>query len=570
MTKPLTPVVQEEIKKFGESIQDYRAGKWEKMAFKAHRTLHGIYGQRQDDVNMIRVKVPGGEVNTTQLKGLSIIAKDFANGFGHITTRQAFQFYFMKLEDSPKVMEILESHGLTSREACANAVRNICGSPLSGIFPGEPFDTLPYNLALFQHILRHPDFNHLPRKFKVNFACSEGDHSQAAMNCVGFVAKMKDGKRGFKVLVGGGLGAVAHEPKVFSEFIAVDQMLPYIESILHYYDQNGDRKNRSMARIKYLVAKDGIEKFKAEVEKIYQARTVKSIPIEVQEQPIPNTAVISGGTATPAFETWKKFSAFPQKQPGYVYVWIKLPWGVIPHEKFSGLAQILEKFGNGTLRTSNHQNFVIPWVRPESLPALYEALVALGMKDFGVDRFEDVVSCPGGYSCNLAITKSRNLGLHLSDYLQQKYPCNDPVNEDLKDVHVKISGCPNSCGQHRVASIGFQGAFSLIEKKQIPVYQVYWGGQLGLDFVKIGAMLGKVPARRADVFLDRVIALYRSQKNGRTFAQWQDAVDRAEIKALCSELMNVTLKDTDMFKEPMEQEDFAFTGFGEAECGVPS
>lgn len=447
MARPVSELIKKEIAAFKEQVAKLRSGELPDAEFKKFRLLYGIYGQRQksaEGIQMIRVKIPGGIMNAEQLRALSVVAEKYSTGLGHITTRQNFQFHFIKLDDVPAILEILDSVALTSREGCGNSWRNIVGSPLDGIHKDSVFETYPYLQETFKHFLRHPEFQKLPRKFKVNFSSGEGDLGQTSMNCIGAIAKIQNGKRGFKVLVGGGLGASPHPAQLFSDFMPEELLIPYMEAITRHFNKVGPRENQMMARLKFLVAKEGIETFKANVEKEYQAQKTKEIKVAIPAEKIPDVKIVSGGSISPAYEAWKRVQVFAQKHNGFSYVFLKMIIGDLTAKQFLQIADLVDKYGSGEIRTTTEQDFVIPWIKNESLPALYEDLVKIGLAEVGSNRIEDVLSCPGGHTCNLAITKSKHLGSYLTDYIKDKYPSTNAVNEDLKGVLIKISGCPNS------------------------------------------------------------------------------------------------------------------------------
>jgi len=570
MARPVSDIVKKEIIEFKDAVSRLRSGALDDLEFKKIRLLYGIYGQKQksdEGIQMIRVKIPGGIMNSEQMRALSILAEKYSTGIGHITTRQNFQFHFIKLDDVPAILELLDSVGLTSREGCGNSWRNIVGSPLDGIHKDSVFDTYPYLDATFKHFLRHPEFQKLPRKFKVNFSSGEGDLGQTSMNCIGAIAKIQNGKRGFKVLVGGGLGASPHHAQLFSEFMPEELLIPYMEAITRHFNKVGQRENQMMARIKFLVAKEGIETFKANVEKEYQAQKIKEIKVAIPAEKIPDVKVVSGGAIPPAFEAWKRVQTFEQKQNGFSYVFLKMIIGDLTAKQFIQIADLLDKYGNGEIRTTNEQDFVIPWVKNESLTALYADLVKIGLAEVGSNRIEDVLSCPGGHTCNLAITKSKHLGSYLTDYIKEKYPSANPANEDLKGILIKISGCPNSCSQHRGAPIGFQGGVMNVSGKKAPVYQLYLGGEIMSSTVKTGKAIAKYPARNVPKVIDSLIEMYRKDK-GKNFVEWANSQQPSTVMEALKPFQQITVADVELFKEPNENEDFVFTGIGEAECAI--
>ena len=571
ITSPALPdVVRQEIDNFAAKVKDLRSGAMPDEQFKPFRLVHGIYGQRQDDVQMIRIKVPGGQLNAAQARVLGDLCRDWAPlGIGHVTTRQAVQLHFIKLEHVPAVMEALAAVDMTSREACGNAVRNITGSPVAGLGADEVFDAYPYAEAAFRFFLRRPEFNQLPRKFKMSFNGSDRDYSQTAINDLGATSRVRivDGKpqRGFKVRVGGGLGASPQDAWIYSEFVPQDELLPLISAIITHFNEKGERKNRMAARIKFLIRKEGWDTFVAEVEKI-RATLPKTIPFELAPQapePKGDASAVPPSDGPGDYKTWLRLNVWPQKQKGFHYAIIKLTLGDVTAAQWHALADLVEKFGNGSLRTSNDQNLLLPFLRSDQLANVYAELQALGLADLGPDLIGDVTSCPGADTCNLGLVGSRGLGAKLTEVLS--YQGDD--NADLLGTHIKISGCPNSCGQHHIGTFGFFGNVRKVDGKDAPHFQALIGGGIDDKGATFGRVLGRVPARRAHLLVAAFIAKYRAERTeGQSLETWLRGLDLAVAKKVLEPFTEVTSGDPELFKDNGTEEPFVFDGVGASEC----
>jgi sulfite reductase beta subunit-like hemoprotein len=566
----LPDVVRHEIDNFAAKVKDLRSGAMPDEQFKPFRLVHGIYGQRQEDVQMVRIKVPGGQLNAAQARVLGDVCRDFApRGLGHVTTRQAVQLHFIKLDDVAPLMEALAAVDLTSREACGNAVRNITGSPVAGLGADEVFDAYPYAEAAFRYFLRRPEFTNLPRKWKMSFNGSDRDYSQTAINDLGATSRVRivDGKpqRGFKVRVGGGLGASPQDAWTYSEFVPEDELLPLISAILTHFNEKGERKNRMAARVKFLIRKEGWETFVAEVEKI-RATLPKSIPFVLAPQapePKGDPAALAPSEGPWDYKQWLKLNVWPQKQKGFHYAVIKLTLGDVTAAQWHALADLVEEYGNGTLRTSNDQNLLLPWLRSDKLADIYRELHALKLADLGPDLIGDVTSCPGADTCNLGLVASRGLGGKLTDVLT--YQGED--NADLAGTHIKISGCPNSCGQHHIGTFGFFGNVRKVDGKDAPHFQVLIGGGIADSGATFGRVVGRVPSRRAHLLVAAFIAKYRAERSeGQTLEAWLRALDLAEAKKVLEPFTEVTSGDPELFKDNGSDEPFVFSGVGASEC----
>lgn len=563
-------VVRQEIDHFSTKVKEYRSGQMPDEQFKPFRLVHGIYGQRQEDVQMMRIKVPGGQLSAAQVRTLGDVCRDWAPlGIGHVTTRQAVQIHYVKLENVAPVWEELAKVGLTSREACGNAVRNITCSPVAGLAADEVFDSFPYAEAAFRFFLRRPEFTNLPRKWKMSFNGSPRDYSQTAINDVGCTSAVKivDGKvqRGFKVRVGGGLGASPQDAWIWSDFVPENEVLPLISAMLTHFNEKGERKNRMAARIKFLIRKEGWDTFVAEVNKIL-ATLPKEIPFPLEAQPAEpkgNAAAVAPTDGPGDYKQWLKLNTWPQKQKGFHYAIIKLTLGDVTWKQWHGLADLVTELGDGSLRTSNDQNLLIPFIASDKLAEFYGRLQALGLADLGPDLIGDVTSCPGADTCNLGLVSSRGLGARLTEVLDY----GDEANHGLDGTHVKISGCPNSCGQHHIGTFGFFGNVRKVDGKDSPHFQMLIGGGIDEKGASFGRTIGRVPARRAHLAVAAFVAKYRAERaEGQNLEAWLRGLDIAVAKKVLEPFSEVTSNDPELFKDNGSDENFVFDGVGASEC----
>jgi sulfite reductase beta subunit-like hemoprotein len=575
---------EKDIREFVTTLEAYERGEIRPDEFKTFRLNRGIYGQRQDDVQMIRVKIPQGVLTASQIRALAAVARDYSRGFCHVTTRQNVQFHFVKMAVVPKAMEALETVGLTTREACGNTVRNITACPMAGVCPTEPFDVTPYGEALTRFFLRNPICQALPRKFKIAFSGCPTDCSMGAMHDIGVIARSRevDGRReiGFKIVIGGGLSVSPQNAWVLHEFLPPERLLPVCEAVVRVFDRTGNRKNRGQARMKYAIRKLGWEAFKAEIDKelagIAPERDPEAGRYGEEQPPARQDApeglharVAAAGPA--AFRAWAATNARPQRQRGYSMAFVTLSRGDVTAEQLDGIATLVENLGNGTLRTAQDQNLLVRWIRSEDLPALHRGLVALGLGSGEAGRLLDPTSCPGAESCKIAVTGSRELALAVKRTLEDAA---GNGGRDLiaaaADLRVKISGCPNSCGQHHVAGIGFHGAAKNAGARAVPAYQMFLGGSVDGDGAHFGRRSVKVPARRIPEAMTRLLALFRDERQ-------EGETALAFFKRVDLERVNATLADLTTFAEAdLREEDYTDIGsdvpfqveVGEGECAT--
>ena len=565
--------IEAEIRVFEERIQQLRSGAITEDQFRPFRLKHGTYGQRQAGVQMLRVKIPAGILTPAQLRTLAKIGDTYSTGRGHVTTRENVQFHFVQLENVPAVMRLLAEAGLTTREACGNTVRNVTGCPLAGICPGEVFDVTPYALGVSRYLLRHPEFHDLPRKFKIAFSGCEddGDCAVAGIHDVGLIAQVSGSNgtahRGFKVLVGGGLGSLPTEASLLTDFLPEEELLPTIEAILRVFVETGNRKNKFKARMKFVLRDKGIEQFRhlvAEKRKISQAPAeVFTVASKIQPSLVSIApAPPANRAADPEYARWTEHNLMPQRQAGFGAVWIKLPAGTLFSHQMRGLADLLEKNRLTGVRTVINQNLVIPWVPFDRTRGLHDGLRELDLATPGARTISDVTGCPGATTCNLGITRSLTLAEVLSRELAGE---TDP--EVLK-IHIKISGCPNSCGQHHIADIGFYGNARKIGEQQAPFYQLMLGGQVGADGVRFARQVMPLPARPIPAVIREILAFYKEDRQpGETFSAWTARIPDDAIVSRLRPFADVQEPSEELFVDWGDTETYSLK-LGRGECAA--
>ncbi len=561
--------------RFEERAQQLQSGAITAEQFRPFRLKHGTYGQRQPGFQMLRVKIAAGVLKAAQLRVLARIADDYSTGRGHLTTRENIQFHFVKLENVGAAMRLLADAGLTTREACGNTVRNVTACPVAGICPGEAFDVTPYALGVSRYLLRHPDFHDLPRKFKIAFSGCEDDGAcgVAGIHDVGLIAQVRGSNgtshRGFKVLVGGGLGSLPTEAAVLSDFLPEEELLPTIEAVLRVFTETGNRKNKLMARLKFVLRAKGIEEFRrlvAEKRKVSQAPAETFIvPSPIQPSLVTiapaslSTSLVESQT-DPEYDRWAEHNLMFQRQAGYGGVWVKLSAGTLFSSQMRGLADVLEKNELTGVRIAVNQDLVIPWVPFDRVRAIYDGLRDFELVTPGARTISDVTGCPGATTCNLGITRSLTLAEVLSRELAGY---SDP---EIKKLRIKISGCPNSCGHHHIADIGFYGNVRKIGEQQAPYYQLLLGGRVNADGVRFGRQIMSVPARPIPAIIRGLLEFYQADRQPReTFSSWVTRTPDESIKAQIQHFADVNSDSEDIFVDWGDTETYSLK-LGRGEC----
>jgi len=560
-----------EIDEFVETLGKFERGEITPEAWRAYRLVRGTYGQRQPgDVHMLRVKIPQGVLGGPQLRALADVAERYSRGFGHITTRQNVQFHFVKLHDVEPAMRRLAEAGLTTREACGNSVRNITACPYAGVAADEVFDVTPYAEALTRYLLRHPLSASLPRKFKIAFEGCPEDHAVTPINDVGWRARVERVggrlRRGFRVTVGGGTSIMCTSGSLLYEFLPAGEMLEVAEAIVRVFHRLGDYEHKQRNRMKFLMKALGWERWRAEFERALEefrsqggarlpfdpdSPPEEGAPLWPHASPLPVDRIASrveGGVRGPGIvprvhpvrgvpgadtANWTRTNVRPQKQAGYVLVVATVPLGDLTARQMRVVADLAEAYGDGAVRVTSEQDLVFRWVRERDVRQLHSRLAAAGLGQGGAGTIADVTSCPGAESCRLAVTRSRGLGRLLEDHLRAR----PDLVEAARDAKIKISGCPNGCGQHHIAALGFQGSVRKLGDRVVPQYFVMLGGDVDREGAVFGRLAAKVPARRVADAVERLIALYREERaNGETAAAFFRRVDLQRARAVLADL----------------------------------
>jgi sulfite reductase (ferredoxin) len=536
------PIVQQEIIDLEKKIHAFRGGKIDDERFRSLRLARGIYGQRQEGVQMIRIKLPYGKVTSEQLRRITDVSEKYSTGRLHITTRQDIQIHYVSLDRTPELWADLAKDDITLREACGNTVRNITGSELAGVDVEEPFDVTPYAHALFQYLLRNPICQEMGRKFKISFSSSEKDTALSYLHDLGFIPKIVDGQKGFKVMLGGGLGSQPSHAELLSEFVPVNQIIPTAEGVIRIFDRYGERAKRLKARLKFLIKDLGRDEFLRLVEEEKKALPFHSYEID--------TTAFEGAIAEPllevptvtiddvsAFEAWKKSNVIAQKQAGYVAIGVKVLLGDFYIEKARLLADLIKNYGANELRFSLRQNIVIRNIKEENLPFFYQELTKLDMVQLGYNTIGDITACPGTDTCNLGIASSTGIADELERVLKTEYP------QYLynTNIAIKISGCMNACGQHNMAEIGFQGMSINAGKLVAPALQVLLGGgNLENGNGRFADKVIKIPSRRGPEALRLILNDFEANANGAKFLDYYDAKGEKYFYEFLKPLADVT------------------------------
>lgn len=565
------PVVEQEIIELERKIREFQEGKIPEEKFRSLRLARGVYGQRQAGVQMVRIKLPFGKITFKQILKIADISDEYASRNLHLTTRQDIQIHYVSLDKTPELWAKLAEDDITLREACGNTVRNVTASAAAGIDPDEPFDVSPYAHATFEYFLRNPVCAEMGRKFKMSFSSSDKDTAFSYIHDFGFIPKIRivDGQeqRGFKVMLGGGLGAQPMLASEVSDFLPEDDMIPYIEATLRVFDRHGERNNRNKARFKYLVAKDGLETVLRLIEEEKTALKNKTFKVDrnrILQPEAPSGSVEIVEPVNPeVYAIWKKTNTFEQKQKGYFGVYVKVLTGDIPTDKARQLVAGIEGHVADDIRITQDQNLLFKYVREESLPHIFNVLSKLGYAKPGYNSTSDVTTCPGTDTCNLGISNSTEMARVLERYIHEFH--SDFVYET--NLKIKISGCMNSCGQHGLAHIGFHGASSKVGGKVIPAAQVMiGGGTVGDGVGRVAERITKVPTKRVLQVVDYVLQDYKQNRSqGENFHAYYDRQTKDYFYQLLKPLADTTNLTDDEYVDWGHEGTFA-TAIGVGEC----
>jgi sulfite reductase (ferredoxin) len=542
------PILRREFDDFDGEAEKFLGGETPETEFIGFRLKQGVYGQRQPDVQMVRVKLPMGGVTPDQLDAFASAIEKYAPlNKGHITTRQNIQVHHMPLRDTAKFIREIADAGLSSREGCGNTVRNVTGDPWAGVVD-ETFDTTPYAGAYVRYFVRHPTTQLMPRKVKTAFSGSDEDRAITGIHDIAFIARLReDGTKGFEVRVGGGTSIMPRVAPTLYEFVGADdgEYLKIAEAVFRIFDrQDWLRVNRARARLKVFVDKFGIDELRAQVEEELRGDwvaerhfDVEGLRLDVDEEgSLPPRA---GSYASPngdlsEFERFANANVAPQRQEGFVTVQVKVIRGDLTPEQLRGLAQIMRDFCGGWARTTVHQNLLLRWVPEGAVYEVWTRLQALGLGDAGADEVNDVISCPGTDSCKLGITSSMGLNRAVQERVEAM-GITDPLT---KRIHIKMSGCPNGCSQHHIANIGFYGASIKVGEHTMPAYVAHIGGHYEGGEVRYGTRLKvRLPAKRVPEAVERWIRLYEADRtDGEAFNAFADRVGAKAFEDLVRDL----------------------------------
>jgi sulfite reductase (ferredoxin) len=561
------PVVEKDILDLAKKIAQFKAGEIHEEKFRSLRLARGVYGQRQQGVQMIRIKLPYGKIQFHQWKRISDISDEYSTGNLHLTTRQDIQIHYVSLDRTPELWAKLEQDDITLREACGNTVRNITASPTSGIDPKELFDVSPHADAAFRYFLRNPICQEMGRKIKISFSNTDEDTSLAYLHDMGFIPKIVDGARGFKVVVGGGLGAQPMLAHVAHEFLAENKVIPFIEAILRVFDRHGERNSRHKARMKFLIQKIGFEVFMNLVNsetKALKNHTFKIPSASAWEVTPPTLVAAIPAPATEDYATWLATNTFEQKQKGFHAVYVRILNGNISSVTSRSLIEALTGYIGDDIRITINQGLMLKYVPTTNLAYVYSVLDAHGLAAPGANSIANITACPGTDTCNLAISDSTNITSKLEAVISEEFP--SLIHDSA--MKIKISGCMNACGQHSMASIGFHGSsLKAADKRVLPALQVLLGGAtLGNGEGKIADKVIKVPSKRGPQVLRTLLNNF--EENARADEYFHSYYDRQGEKYfydLLKPIADLSTLVNDDFIDWGASETFA-TEIGVGEC----
>jgi len=566
------PVVQKDILDLERKIQLYQNGKIDEDGFRSLRLARGIYGQRQEGVQMIRIKLPFGRLNAEQLHRIADVSDEYSTGRLHITTRQDIQIHYVSIDRTPELWAELEKSDITLREACGNTVRNVTASETAGIDPNEPFDVSPYADAVFRFFLRNPICQEMGRKFKISFSSSDQDSGKSFMHDLGFIAKTREvnGKelRGFKVMIAGGLGAQPRQADEVFDFLEADRIIPFIEGTLRVFDRYGERNRRAKARLKHLILNIGLDRFlkylKEENKALSHQKVIIDVSSEKKVQRTKDTDIPQVDIEDESlYQNWKKSNVLAQKQAGMFAIGIKVRLGDFYTDKARKLADLIKEYTEDDIRLTISQGILIRGVRESLLPFFFVKLQELGFADLGYGSIMDVTSCPGTDTCNLGIASSTGLANELERTLKNEFP----AYVHNKDISIKISGCMNACGQHSIAQIGFYGMSIKKGNLVIPAFQVLLGGgTLGDGQGRFADKIIKIPSKKGPDALRKILHDYEDNHNeGQTFIAYYLSKGEDHFYQLLKPLADITKVDKDIFVDWGHNETY-IKAIGVGEC----
>ncbi|MEZ5076363.1 MAG: nitrite/sulfite reductase [Solirubrobacterales bacterium] len=579
------PIIEREFDDFDNEAESFLAGQIEEPEFIGFRLKQGVYGQRQPDVQMVRVKLPFGGVTPAQMEMFGTVVERYAPlGKGHITTRQNIQIHHVPLRDMEALIREISAVGLSSREGCGNTVRNVTGDPWAGVATDEVFDPTPYAGAYVRYFVRHPTTQLMPRKIKTAFSGSDADRAITGIHDIAFLSREREGVRGFELRVGGGTAIMARVAPTICEFVEADNgdYLKVAEAVFRIFDrQDWLRVNRARARIKVLVDKIGVEAFRELLdeelegewveEREFDAELVERLRFDDDEEEMapevpPEYASPNGDHS--AFERFRAANVQPQRQAGFSTVEVKITRGDLTPDQFRGLAAIMREYTGGYARSTVQQNLVLRWVRDEALYDVWDRLNKLGLGEAGAREIADVVSCPGTDSCKLGITSSMGLNRAIEQRVEEM-----EISDELtRRIHIKMSGCPNGCSQHHIANIGFYGASLKVGDRQMPAYIPHIAGNFEGGEVVFGKRLkSRLPAKRVPEAVERWIRLYEVERtDGEEFNEFAARSGVESFEAAIKDLTlpaEFSLENMQQFIDWNRQSPYKVER-GEGECAI--
>ncbi len=596
-----------EIEVFESQMAHRQTGQLDEKVFAETRLRRGAYGQRYDNgqrhdgitkrelgyssskqtkgpdtvwdaPGMMRIKIPWGGLTAEQLELIGEIAEEYSDRIAHVTTRQDFQLHFIHIDDTPDIMRRLAAVGITTREACGNSIRNVTACPISGVCHDESFDVTPYAEAFKAYFLGHPDVQNFGRKFKAAFSgCEQHACGLAIMHDMAFVAASQtiDGvkQRGFKVYVGGGLGAVPHPAQLYEDFVPEYEILPLGQAMCRVFARLGEKRNRARARLKFLVAKIGLDEFKklvieerAELPEDPRWTAYLSDLEGFSETPMRDPGSLSDDPGSLDYRQWFESNVQMQRQEGYAVVTIALPLGDLTADQLRGLADVARVYTGDHIRATVEQNIVLRWVSLSDLPALHGDLASHDLALPGAGTIVDITACPGTDTCKLGISASRGLAAELRTQLGAKAASMDTA---IRDLRVKISGCFNACGQHHISDIGFYGVSRKKGGHNVPHFQVVLGGQWSENAKTFGLAMGAVPSKNIPDALSVITERYLKDRQGdESFQGFVSRVGKVEIKTMLKDLCQVPGYEVDpsYYSDWADPREYSLGDMGVGEC----
>lgn len=603
----MDPALAREIDVFETELALRRQGRMEEKLFAETRLRRGAYGQRYDNgkrndgvrtqdlafpsgeltkgpstlwdaPGMQRIKIPFGGMFPDQMDVLADLGEEYSDGILHVTTRQDIQLHYVHIDDTPELMRRLAAVGITTREACGNTVRNVTACPYAGVCATEPFDVTPYARALAVFLLGHPDTQDFGRKFKIAFSgCREEACGLVAMHDIGALGVVRNEggqeRRGFEFYVGGGLGAVPHQAKLLSDWVPEEELLPLSQAVCRVFARLGEKKNRARARLKFVVQKLGIDEFRRLVleERAILPRDARWVSFLAdirgqEERPRRDPGLLSLGKRPEGFEVWKKTNVRAQRQAGYSVATVALPLGDLTSAQMRALAEVARRYVGDNVRTTVEQNIVLRWVPDADLAALYSDLKAIGLAEAGAGTIVDITACPGTDTCKLGISSSRGLSAELRRDLAAK---SVHLDENVGNLHIKVSGCFNACGQHHVADLGFWGVQRKVGGHTVPHFQVVLGGQFANNAGANGLAIGAVPSKNIPKVVHRLAGEYaKLRQKGESFQGFIERTGKAKLRALIEDLFPVpsSADDPSFYSDWGDPRVYSIGDLGMGEC----